>query len=103
MIVKVYRYKLASGKWHDFLEIQRKADMLYRKNISYEIQFLRSLDDPQKITEIHTYPTKEMADLAGGLHKIEPEVEELFRRFLALLDLQDAHISEEVGEIVHWR
>lgn len=99
MIAKIYRYRIAAGKWDDFLTLQKRADEIYRRHVVYDVQFVRNLMDPQRITEIHTYPSREMTNKANDLHKVEPELNRLYGQFLALLETPEIDITEKVGDV----
>ncbi len=98
MITKVYQYQLAPDSWERFLELQKKADRLYSKHISYEICFVRNAENPSKITEIHSYPNASVSEKAMILNEIEPELNQLFRDFLQMLDPTNNKIEEFTGE-----
>jgi hypothetical protein len=98
-IKKIYRYKILSGKWNDFVEIQRQADLLYKKHLFYEVEYIRSLDDVNMITEIQTFPHQENALKAESLMNLEPEMKILFQKFKMLLDKDDNQIIEETGTV----
>ena len=98
MITKVYRYQLAPNSWDRFLEVQKKADALYSKHVSYEISFVRSEENPLQITEIHRYPDLASAKKTASLHSLEPELTVLFEAFTGLLDPAHSQIEEVIGE-----
>lgn len=94
MIVKIYRYRVDPGKTGRFLEIQRKADELYRRHLEFEVRHLRSLDDPWEWMEIQCFASQKEFEQASNLADCEPRVAELFGEFLETLDPEDETIDE---------
>ena len=103
MVTKIYKYQLAPNSWEEFLKLQKKADALYSKHISYEVSFIRDLKNPWKITELHCYTNLETAKKAESLHEIEPELKTLFKKFTKMLDAKNPKIRETIGELVFIR
>jgi hypothetical protein len=98
MITKIYRYRLKPGAWDSFVELQKRADTLYLKHVSYDVSFVRNLTDPQEITEIHIYKDINVANKANALNEVEPELSKLFSEFVQLLDPDHPEVKETQGE-----
>ena len=103
MMTKLYQYQLALDSWDGFVELQRRIDALYSKHISYEISFVRSSENPSKITEIHVYPDSTSLKKAESLHALEPELSNLFDVFVEMLDPTNKQIEETTGETLRLR
>jgi hypothetical protein len=96
---KIYQYRISSERWNEFIEIQKRADILYKKHISYEVVYIQSHDIVGKITEIQTYPDRATAIKAEELINLEPELKNLFDKFCSLLVSSDNKIIEESGSV----
>lgn len=95
-VIKIYRYRVQPGLVPQFLDIQRRADALYRESVDYSVSHYRSQSDPWQWTEVHRYPNAEMLAIASSLSERRPPLKTLFSEFLATLDPSDTSITEEV-------
>ncbi len=96
MLVKIYRYRIRPERADAFLELQKQADQIYRRHVSYKVSHFRSQTDKAAWTEVHWYRDDATAAKADGLTKVEPELKRLFDEFLAMLDPADPAIHEEL-------
>ena len=96
MNVKMYRYRIQPDQIERFLDIQKRADWIYRKHINYRITHFQSRTDPAAWVETHWFPDADTAAAAAALAEREPELSRLFAEFVAVLDPADPRIKEEV-------
>lgn len=94
-LVKLYRYRVPTEQASRFLDIQKRADWIYRKHVDYRVAHLQSPIDPAEWTEIHWYATQQALETAERLAEKEPQLAELFEEFLRVLDPLDTRIREE--------
>lgn len=95
MFVKVYSYRIKLSKTQEFLDIQERAKHIYEKHIAYRAVHLQKNDDPCRWLEIHWYPDEAVYRRSMDLINAEPEIEQLWKEFQALLDPEDKTITEE--------
>lgn len=95
MFVKVYRYRVQSGKEEKLLSIQERANRVYSKHIPFRAVFLRKLRDPATWMEIHWYPDERIYRRGMDLVNSEPEISQLWEAFQGILDPDDSEIHEE--------
>lgn len=96
MLVKIYRYRIRPERADAFLSLQKQADQIYRKHVSYKVSHFRSQVDPWAWTEVQWFRDREMAQKADRLTQIEPELKKLFDEFMTMLDPADPEIHEEL-------
>ena len=95
MYVKVYSYRIQPSKIKDFLDIQERAGLIYKRHVAYNVVHLQKQDDPSRWLEIHWYPDEATYRRSIDLINDEPEIEKLWQKFQALLDPDDRTIIEE--------
>lgn len=96
MLVKIYRYRVRPELADAFLELQKQADQIYRRHVSFKVSHFRSQADPAAWTEVHWYRDLDTASKADRLMVAEPELKRLFDEFLKMLDPKDSTIHEEL-------
>ena len=95
MYVKVYSYRIQPGKVKDFLDIQERADRIYKKHATYRVVHLQKVDDPCQWLEIQWYQDEAAYRRGVDLVNAEPEIKQLWQEFQSLLDLADNTVIEE--------
>jgi len=101
MFVKVYRYHIRPDKTKEFLDIQERAGKIYRKHLSYRVEYLQSRDDPGLWLEIQWCADEDTYRTALNSIDAEPGIKELWREFQKILDPGKPKIEEEYFEQVH--
>ena len=98
MFVKLYEYKIKPDKIQEFLVIQDSVSKIYKKSIKYRAIFLRNLENPSKIIEIHWYTNKEEYKNFIELINKRMEIKELWRKFKTIIDPKENDINEQYYE-----
>jgi hypothetical protein len=94
--IKIYRYRIQPERIDRFLEIQKRADWLYRKHLNYKINHCQCRTDPAQWIEMHWYPDEAALNAVDALAAQEPELARQFHDFLEVLDPADPKIHEEL-------
>ncbi len=94
MFVKVYEYHIKKDKEADFIRIQEKSSEIYKKHLSCEVKYLKSINDETLWMEISEYSSEK--EYLSGIQKVnkEPMIKELFSQFQACLDSDKQNIKE---------
>jgi hypothetical protein len=95
--VRAYRYRVHPDAVGRFLQIQRRADELYRRHVDYRQELLQSRDDPAEWLELHRFEDEHA--YRAGLARLneDPEIAELFAAFLETLEGGD--VAETLYEV----
>ncbi|MFD2629737.1 hypothetical protein [Oceanobacillus kapialis] len=94
MFVKTYIYYVQKDKIQEFLDIQKRAGEIYGQYISSQTTYLQSKEDKTKWMEITTYRSEEEYNKSIRSINEDPEIQQLFHSFEALL-VEGKGISEE--------
>ncbi len=78
-IVKTYRYSIQIDKVHQFLDIQKRADFLYKENLRYSQALYKMRGGSGQWLEIQTFPDFDTMQKADTLVDHVPELKELFQ------------------------
>lgn len=98
MFVKVYLYKIKPEVEERFFEIQRKANKLYEKYLSYEVTFLRTQGDEDRIIEIQRYPNRNTYRKGMRLLDKDPKLQDIWESFTEILTHDPKAIQEYEAE-----
>lgn len=102
MFVKVYTYHVLPEKEQEFKDVLNQAEENYSKYITKQSIVLKSHDNSTKWMEIHRYQDKEIYDESIELINQQPEIKQLYSRFLELVDSMEELTEEDFLEITRY-
>lgn len=99
MYVKIYRYRLKTGREQEYLEIQKEAERIYSRFIQKQTLFLQSSEDREVWQEIHIYHDKKSyTDTVSSVDQ-QPEIQVLYNRFHEVITSIE-EMSEENYQLI---
>ncbi|MGN7175764.1 hypothetical protein BK139_07010 [Paenibacillus sp. FSL R5-0490] len=85
MYIKIYQYHISPENEHELMLIQRKVGQIYQNYIDIQTKILKSRIDETKWTEISFFKSEDDYQIKLPLINSDPGIQELYRRFEALL------------------
>ncbi|RSD28834.1 hypothetical protein [Mesobacillus subterraneus] len=99
MYVKVYSYHIKPGMEREYLQIQEEAEQIYARYIDKQTLHLKSKYNQTKWMEIHMYESEELYKDRIQLIDQQSDIQELYKRFLTVVNTDDC-LSEEEYELI---